>query len=291
MIFVVDKTNDGVNRFPQAVKTEINIRFKDCALRLSSLDGLGTYVPQNAFNAACPLMYRDVRSVVLGEIANFTNSTINKTAKALFGLLPKHGASLPGTVVLDVQAYLRRAGLDPYYATVDQHFRVSLVDVTVTEWAVSGLSNIRAVDGVVLELIDGPALQASGSVTMGPVNGSFSWSYRMPIFGFVRSGVSCFNATSITVHATARQLLNVRDTTVLDSMRIDTANVTASTDCQDTAPGDFISSQLHDSVQEDLQHHAKQVVQTALNNFRVGKAIEDALDTLDRRMAQGAGVH
>lgn len=155
----------------------------------------------------------------------------------------------------------------------------------------SGLSGIRAVDGVILELIDGPALRASGSVTAGPVNGSFSWSYRVPIYGFVRSGVSCLNATRVTVHATGRQSLNVHDTTVLDSLRINTADVTVSTDCQDTVPGDFISSLLHDAVKKDLQHHAKQVVQIALNQLLVDKAIEDALDALDCRMVQAGGVH
>lgn len=291
MIFIVDKTNDGINRFPQAIKTEVNIRFRDCALHLSSLDDLGEYVRQNAFGAGCPLMYQDVRSAVLGEIADFTNSTINTSANALFGLLLKHGAPVPGTVALDVQAYVRRAGLDPYSSTVDQHFHVSLMDVTVTEWTVSGLSDIRAVDSVVLELIGGPALRVSGSVTTGPVSGSFSWSYRVPIFGFVRSGVSCFNATRVNVLATVRQSLNVHDTAVLDSLRIDTADVTVSTDCQDTGSSNFISSRLHDTVQEVFQNHAKQVLQTALNQFRVGKFIEDALDALDRRMAQAGDVY
>lgn len=208
---------------------------------------------------------------------------VNDHVLTLFGKESVNLGQLPETLALVVRDFVRQADLDPCHVTIKQQHELELMNVTITEWTVSGLSDIRAIDDVTLTLVDGPAFLASGTVTTGPVSGSLHWRYLMPKFSYVRYGVTDFTSTHIIVNVTVKQTLDLRVWPAIDWLRMDADDTITHTGRQDAfdylvpAVSIIVSSMIRDTIIRDFQEVVRQSLQNAFNNIHVHRAVHDSL--------------
>lgn len=222
-----------------------------------------------------------VQSSMRKAVGDYTKKMVNDHVLTLFGKGSVNSGQLPGTLALVVRDFLRQAGLDPCHVTTKLQHKSD--PVNVTEWTVSGLSNVQAIDDVTLTLVDGPAFLASGTVTAGPVSGSLHWSYLMPNYTYIRDGVTDFTSTHIGVNVTVKQTLDPRVWPATDVLHVDADNTITHTNRQDAfdylvpAVSSIVSSVIRDIIIRDFREVIQQALQNAFNNIHVDRAVHDSL--------------